>query len=579
VFFARHAVIALAVAVAACGAGGHVTRGDGEPHVDSGAVDESASRDPVTLSFVGTNDLHGHIRALPLLAGYVQNIRQARERDGGGVLLVDAGDMFQGTLESNLVEGASVIAGMNALEYTASTVGNHEFDFGPVGPATTPTGDGDNPRGALIARAAESRFPILMANILAGDTRERADWHENMPPTRLVEVAGVMVGIIGVTTKETLRTTISGNVRDLEMGPIVDTIRAYTDEVRGQGAEVVVVTAHAGGKCEDCSDPTDATTCEPSQEIFEVARALPEGFVDLIVAGHTHRGVAHEINGIPIIEAYSYGIAFGRVDIVVRPDTGAVLERNIHPPRFLCEDQGQPFETCEPGEYEGAPVRRVGAVAAVIAPFVEQARDVEARDLGVRVEGEFPHVIDEESAIGNLLADLIRATVDDADIGLMNGGGIRDGIDEGPLTYGELHRVFPFDNRLATARITGAELAAMVRRTLAGGRSIDSYSGVRVRVTCRGGEVQVGLRREGGRAIRDDEELVLVASDFLVTGGNDVLTAAWRDGRVTLDEGDVMRDQLAERLSDIGRVRAGVRFDARRPRLRFDGERPVSCAE
>jgi 5'-nucleotidase len=98
----------------------------------------------LTLSIVGTNDVHGGVvpvdgrGGLALLGGYVNNLRAARARDGGGVLLVDAGDMWQGTLESNLTEGASVVAAYNALGYAAAAIGNHEFDFGPVGPASKP---------------------------------------------------------------------------------------------------------------------------------------------------------------------------------------------------------------------------------------------------------------------------------------------------------------------------------------------------------------------------------------------------------------------------------------------------------
>ncbi len=97
----------------------------------------SASSGSVTLSIVGTADLHGAILAnegrggLALLAGYVANLRAARAADNGGVILLDGGDLFQGTLESNLNEGAAVISAYNIIGYTASAVGNHEFDFGP----------------------------------------------------------------------------------------------------------------------------------------------------------------------------------------------------------------------------------------------------------------------------------------------------------------------------------------------------------------------------------------------------------------------------------------------------------------
>ena len=92
--------------------------------------------DLVTLSIIGTNDLHGRIfprngrGGLAVLAGYVNNLRAVRKADGGAVLLIDAGDTFQGTAESNLTEGAVVIDAYNALGYAAAAIGNHDFDFG-----------------------------------------------------------------------------------------------------------------------------------------------------------------------------------------------------------------------------------------------------------------------------------------------------------------------------------------------------------------------------------------------------------------------------------------------------------------
>src|SRR6185369_2069740 len=115
-----------------------------------------ARRRAATLTIMGTNDLHGALDRLPVLAGFVGNLRAARAADGGGVLLVDGGDMFQGTLESNLTEGADIVKAYNAIGYAAVAVGNHEFDYGPVGPAVTARTAQDDPRGALKARAGEA---------------------------------------------------------------------------------------------------------------------------------------------------------------------------------------------------------------------------------------------------------------------------------------------------------------------------------------------------------------------------------------------------------------------------------------
>ena len=98
----------------------------------------AAAAGPLTVSIVGTNDLHGYVfpfngrGGLELLGGYVRNLRRARAADGGAVVLLDAGDTFQGGIESNLSEGGLVIDAYNALGYTAAAVGNHEFDFGPL---------------------------------------------------------------------------------------------------------------------------------------------------------------------------------------------------------------------------------------------------------------------------------------------------------------------------------------------------------------------------------------------------------------------------------------------------------------
>src|SRR5215510_1840375 len=157
----------------------------------------------LTISVVGTNDLHGGIAArdgkggLALFAGYLANVRKARAADGGAVLLVDAGDMFQGSLESNLAEGAPVVEAYNALGYDAVAVGNHDFDYGPAGPASVPRSPADDPFGALKARAAEARYPFLAANVLDAATGRPVSW-PNVRPTAMVEKAGVKIGIVGV---------------------------------------------------------------------------------------------------------------------------------------------------------------------------------------------------------------------------------------------------------------------------------------------------------------------------------------------------------------------------------------------
>jgi 5'-nucleotidase len=120
----------------------------------------------LTISVIATTDLHGGVLprgergGVALLGGYLRNIRAARLQDGGGVLLVDSGDMFQGTLESNLNEGAAVVAAYNALGYAAAAIGNHEFDYGPAGPDETVQKPGEDPRGRLEGPCGERAISL-----------------------------------------------------------------------------------------------------------------------------------------------------------------------------------------------------------------------------------------------------------------------------------------------------------------------------------------------------------------------------------------------------------------------------------
>ena len=535
----------------------------------------------ITLSVVGTNDLHGAVDRLPILAGYLANLRAARAADGGEVLLVDAGDMFQGTLASNLAEGAPVTAAYNLLGYDAAAIGNHEFDFGPAGPAVTATGPHDDPRGALRARAREARFPLLMANVLEADTGKRPRW-DNVLGSVMVEKGPVIVGVIGVTTEATPFTTMPANFIGLEMAKPALAIAAEAADLRQRGAQVVVVAAHVGSRCHDLHDPNDVSSCDQDEELFEVLRALPSGAVDVIVAGHTHAAMAHRIGSVAVIESYASGRAFGRVDLRINA-RGVVTGATILPPTILCGDPdgGDPVPgaACRPGDYEGRPVVPSAEVAAAVAPAEAVAREVEARPLGVELATPITRTYDKESALGNLFVDLMLAARPDADVAMTNGGGLRADLPAGPLTYGAFYKATPFDNRLAVVTLQGKHLRKLVTNNLYGGSGIFLFAGVTVKATCKAGRLDVVLRDRAGKVIDDERTLTLLTSDFLASGGDGAI------GRLGLPQGSVeitdvlIRDLMAAQLGQRGgTIAAGQLFDPKRPRLDYPPPRPVKCS-
>jgi 2',3'-cyclic-nucleotide 2'-phosphodiesterase (5'-nucleotidase family) len=514
--------------------------------------------------------------SLPLLAGYVANLRAARKADGGGVLLLDGGDMFQGTLESNLGEGIGVVEGYAALGYDAVAIGNHEFDFGPVGPKSTPHAPGDDPRGALKALTAAAPFPFLGANLRERGGATTPAW-PHVRPSTVVEVAGLRVGVVGLLTEETLHTTISANVTELAIEPLAETLAAEAKRLReAERADVVVAVMHAGGKCAAFTGDTLADKCELESEAFRLARALPLKTVDAIFGGHSHAGVAHAVADIPIAEAFAYGTHFSRVDLVVEGSPPHVASHRIHLPQELCP--GKPrdpdWEKCDAGSYEGRRVERDARVSAAIAPHLAKAAAKKADALGVTLEATIERRYDTESALGNLLADLLREARPGVSVAMMNGGGLRADLPAGKVTYGSLFESFPFDNRIATAKLPARDVAAILATNLQRSGGIISVSGVSVVAKCKGPKLEVELFR-GKQRVPPDETLTLLASDFMMTGGD----AFWGDLKppATSTEDTFMRDVFEAALRKRKTLAPAEVYDAKKPRM-ASPPRPVKCA-
>lgn len=577
---------ALLAALGACGGSSSTAPATPTPVAPVGPGPEVAPpapppRPPITLSIVGTNDLHGALPRLPILAGYINNLRKVRRAAGGDVILLDGGDMFQGTLESNIAEGADVVAAYNAMGYTAVAIGNHEFDFGPVGPAVTISKPEEDARGALKARAAEAKFPFLVANILDEKTGKLVDW-PNVTPTAKVTVAGVTVGIVGLATQSTPYTTMPANFLGLKMASPADMAIEQAKRLRAEGATVILVAAHIGSACKDLGNPDDLSSCDRKDELFDVARAFPPGLVDAWVGGHTHAAVAHRINGVAAIESFSNGRAFGRIDLQIDAQ-GKVTGTTIHKPQDLCplNAQNQPASAaeCAPGPYEGAPVERDPEIAKIVAAADEKTRAQREEKLGVTLTAAITRSYNQESALGNWFTELMLEGNPKAELALTNGGGLRANIPAGDITYGQLFEAMPFDNRFAILKIEGRQIREMITTNLSRGGAMYSWGGVSVKAACKAEKLAVDIKVRG-KPLADARVYTLVTSDFLASGGDGMLTSFKLPAPAVFTD-EIMRDSFARSL----RAKKGAAkkldprklYDAKAPRIAYPGQRPLRC--
>ncbi len=529
---------------------------------------------PVHVVIVGTTDIHGwfagrkvdnlQVGGLPLFGSYVEALRA---QNGGRVVLVDSGDLFQGTLESNYFEGEPIVRAYNGLGYAAAAIGNHEFDYGPVGPDSVVHAPGQDPLGALKKNAAEARFPFLSANMSEKTTGQTPAWAKRYT---IVDSGGVRIGIIGLSTPDTPNVTVRSNVISLNFtDPVAGTISAAR-ELREQGVDAVIVIAHMGGKCTDVSDVHDIASCQDQQEAIQYLERLPPGTIDAYFAGHTHNQMRQFVNGVPAVQAAAYSVEFSAIDLWIDPARHRVetSKTTLRPLRMICGSVYAGTERCDPRQapagaslvpvtFAGRRIEPDRRISATIAPYLERVAAKRDEPLGIRTAAPFRRSYTTESSLGNLLADATRAAFH-TDIAFMNSGGIRTNLRAGDLVYGDMFEVSPFDNFPAIVTMTGAEIVEALRLTTNGERGILHVSGLRYTFDAKKDSEKPPAERnrvlsvtlDDGTPIDPTKAYTVAMPDFLATGGDGLLpvTRAIPPERFRFDQNKPLHDVFVDVL-------------------------------
>jgi 2',3'-cyclic-nucleotide 2'-phosphodiesterase (5'-nucleotidase family) len=385
-------------------------------------------------------------------------------------ILLDGGDMFQGTAASNLVHGRSVVDLYNYLGYSAAALGNHELDWG---------------QDTLKALMRAAHYPILAANVRDPNGRD-VPW---IPDDTIIQRGPFKVGIIGVIRRETAVTAFPENVAGLDFVDAVPIIDSIAPALRARGADFVIVVGHIGAHC-------DANDQNCTGEAVDITRRLTSK-VDAVVSGHSHTRVDTEVNGIPLVQARLSGRA---IDIIDLYTSGARPHREV---RNVMADSIAP--DADALAIVDAARRTVDRIAPrVNRPVATITRTMP--DTG------------NQSPLGNLIADAMRIA-GGGDVSVINNGGIRTSLHAGTATYGTLFDVLPFNNKLVRVRVRGADLRAYFARALASGRPDMHVSGARI--VYHGGAAP-GLDTVSilGRPLDDQTVYTVVINDFMASGGD-----------------------------------------------------------
>lgn len=419
------------------------------------------------LIILHTNDLHGHLeaeedRGLVRLATLIRSLKSAFP---GQVVLLDAGDLALGTPISGLHYGLPTTRAMALLEYDAVAIGNHEFNWGQQ-------------RMREMLQAVEA--PVLCANLVA---------RQGPPPYQgwtVVERAGLRLGIIGLVTPDTPRRTLSRYVDGWSFLSGPDGARRVLREM--PETDLVIALTHLG--------------VERDQRLLEQIQEI-----DLVVGGHSHTALQEVVyhRGRPIVQAGSYGRFLGFLELELDTDEG---ELKVLSYRLIPVNQN---------------IAPDPAVAALVEEYGREIRPrlakVAGRVTGRVSKGAFEGAYD--TPLGDLICDVIRAQTG-ADVALYNRGGVRFDMQEGDLTVGDLHQLFPFDDPIVVLKLNGSQLARVLEQGTFGGQGPLSASGLRA--TALLGASRLDSILVNGEPLRSEAVYTLATTRFLAAGGDGMST-------------------------------------------------------
>lgn len=382
------------------------------------------------INILYTTDVHC---AIDTNIGYssLSAYKKQLEEKYGKVTLIDCGDSIQGDYVGAVTKGKYIIEIMNAVGYDLMTIGNHEFDYGME---------------ALQSRISEFKGVALSCNVSYYGKGENQ--LKNVKPYSIIDYGTKKVAFIGVTTPTTLTNSTPGTFK--EDGEYVysfceesyekfyNTVQSNIDKCKEEGADYVILMAHLGYG--------DEFKGFGSMELVKNTKD-----VDVVLDGHSHKDIACEYIAnlygkyVPICGAGYKMNRFGRILITGDGDIQVSLIS-----RYDKKDRIIDVKIEEINEI----VERAANMVLAKSDYDLYTTDNE----GVRM------VRNRETAIGDMVADAYRYA-GHADIGFANGGGIRDNLPSGDLTFKTIMKLNPFGNTIITVKATGQTIIDYLEHT------------------------------------------------------------------------------------------------------------------
>lgn len=496
------------------------------------------------LSIMHTNDTHAQLDNVAQRVTAVKEYRKAKP----SALLIDAGDVFSGTLYFNEFKGQADVEFMNLMKYDLMTFGNHEFDLG----------SGAEGHKALAEFIKKANFPLVSANAdfseddhLKGlfNVKVSSSPKNSQIYSGIIKVVnGQKVGLFGITTAETKDISSPEKVKFTDY---VKAAQTMVDEFEKQGVNKVIAVTHLGYD----DNPNYDNDLQLAAQVTGI---------DVIVGGHSHTKLDKPVvvnkdligkakDPTVIVQAYQYSEFLGTLDVEFDKN-GKVVKHA--------------------GELISVNAKVADAEAKeLLLKYSSKIDDLKNEPTGANAENALDNprsssngnsVRSNETPLGNLITDgmLVKAREYNKDVimAFQNGGGIRAAINKGPITVGEVITVLPFGNTLATMKLTGAEIKATFEISF---KESPKENGGFLHVS--GAKVQYDSSKPVGQRVvsvlykntennyiemKDNETYTIATNAFTAKGGDSytVLAKAYGEGRMTdlgLSDWENLREHIA----------------------------------
>lgn len=452
----------------------------------------------LTIPVYHTSDVHGWYFSRPAkwdkanstrtIGGFAA-LSSMLKSEKNPYILLDSGDTFQGTPEGTLTKGLATAKLMTQLGYSASAVGNHDYDYSE-----------ENLRKVVSA----SSFPWLGANVYVKETGAPAGY---LKPYTVVERGGKRIAVIGIAGRHTATSTLPSHVKHLEFRDEADEAARWTEQVRKtEKPDAVVLLVHAGLGGDVYGQVEISTWTFPADKVsygtLPVARAAKP---EVLLGGHNHvgmlKGYLDKESGTLLSESYFGLTSVTKIDLNFDDKTGKFTGATAELVPLWTDVTGE-----DPAVLETLKAFSAQVDKEMSAKLGESAVDLTASKAGL------------DSDIGNWFADAMRRQ-SGADVALQNTAGIRAELRKGDVTVRDIFQVMPFENTLVKLTMTGDQLKRLMADNLKGGFAKLQVSGMKV--SFRKGEKgaqDIKLERNGAE-IKPEEKLTVVTNNYLTTGG------------------------------------------------------------